>query len=169
MKRHIYLIGFMGTGKSTVSRALKKHLGWDEVDIDAVIEKQQKKSIANIFAEYGEEYFRNLETDCLKQMCEQRASIISCGGGAVLRDENVDIMKKSGVIVLLTATPETVFSRVKHSKNRPILNGNMNIPYIAQLMERRRALYESASQVTVKTDGKTPAEIVAEICGVIEL
>lgn len=169
MKRHIYLIGFMGTGKSTVSRALRKMLAWEEIDVDAVIEEEQQMKITDIFANHGEEYFRDLETGCLSLLAEKESAIISCGGGAVLRNENVEIMKNSGTIVLLTATQETVFNRVKHSRNRPVLNGNMNVEYIGQLMEKRRAAYENASQIAVATDEKTPEEIAEEICRVIDL
>ena len=169
MKRHIYLIGFMGTGKSTVSRALHDSLSWDEIDMDKVIEQEQQMKITDIFAKYGEAHFRDLETGCLKSLSESTPAIISCGGGAVLRSENVEIMQKSGTIVLLTATPETVYNRVKHSTNRPVLNGNMNVEFIAQLMEKRREAYENASQVTVATDGKSPAQIAAEICNAIRM
>lgn len=164
MKKHIYLIGFMGTGKSTVSRELHKVLGWNEIDMDHLIEQEQKMKITEIFSQYGESHFRALETECLRQLSECSSAIVSCGGGAVLRKENVDIMKESGVIVLLTATPETVFHRVKHSTNRPILNGNMNVEYIEQLMEKRRTAYEMASQIVVSTDDKSPSEIAREIC-----
>lgn len=167
MKKHIFLIGFMGTGKSTISRALHKALNWKEVDMDDLIEQEQQMKITDIFAQYGEEYFRDLETACLTKLAEADASIISCGGGAVLRSENVDIMKKSGTIVLLTATPETVYERVKHSTNRPILNGNMNIEYISQLMEKRRCAYETACEVAAITDGKTPYTIAKEIIDAI--
>ena len=169
MKRHIYLIGFMGTGKSTVSRALHRSLAWNEIDVDTVIETEQQTKITDIFAEHGEAYFRDIETACLKSLSERESAIISCGGGAVLCSENVEIMQASGTIVLLTATPETVYQRVKHSTNRPVLNGNMNVEFITELMEKRREAYEKASQVQVSTDGKSPEEIAKEICRVIDL
>ena len=163
LKKNIYLIGFMGTGKSTISRALHDILGWPEIDMDAVIEQEQQMKITEIFARYGESHFRDLETACLQALSEEDASIVSCGGGAVLRSENVELMRKSGTIVLLTATPETVYERVKDSTNRPVLNGNMNVEYISQLMEKRRSAYESASQVRIVTDGRSPEEIAEEI------
>lgn len=169
MKKHIYLIGFMGTGKSTISRALHKRLSWDEIDMDAAIEQEQQMKITDIFAQHGEAYFRDLETDCLVNLSEQDAAIVSCGGGAVLRSENVKLMRTSGTIVLLTATPETVYERVKHSTNRPILNGNMNVEYIAQLMDKRKNAYETACEVRVSTDGKTPDEIAKEIVNAIDV
>ncbi len=168
MKKHIYLIGFMGTGKSTISHALHQSLKWDEIDMDAVIEHQQQMKITNIFSEYGERYFRDLETACLMDLISKEATIVSCGGGIVLREENVEVMKKSGTIVLLTATPETIFDRVKHSTNRPVLNGNMNVEYIAYLMNKRKAAYEAACDLTVVTDGKAPDMIAGEICDAID-
>ena len=89
--------------------------------------------------------------------------VVSCGGGAVLREENRNMMKRSGVIVLLTAKPETILERVKYSTDRPILNGNMNVEYISGLMERRRACYEEAADFTVVTDDKSSEEICQEI------
>lgn len=169
MKKHIYLIGFMGTGKSTVSKALHSVLSWNEIDMDARIEEEQQMKIFDIFAAHGEAFFRDLETACFGEIAKEEAGIISCGGGAVLRRENVELMKQSGSIVLLTATPETVYSRVKHSTNRPILNGNMNVAYISQLMEKRREAYESACDITVSTDDKEPMEIAKEIIAAIDL
>ncbi len=169
MKRHIYLIGFMGTGKSTVSKELHKKLRWTEYDMDQWIEQEQKMQIKDIFEQFGEAFFRALETKCLQDLAQTDASIISCGGGTVLREENVDIMRKSGAIVLLTASPETVFNRVKNSSNRPILNGNMSVSYIEQLMERRQDAYAKASDFSVSTDGKTPIEIADEICRILDV
>ena len=88
---------------------------------------------------------------------------MSCGGGAVLRDQNTQMMKETGKIVLLTATPETVYERVKDSTDRPLLNGNMNVEHIAKLMEKRRELYVNACDIKVATDRKTPQEIAEEI------
>lgn len=163
IKQHIFLIGFMGTGKSTVSRKLRGLLKAREVDMDQAIVRECGMSIPEMFEQFGEGYFREKETQMLRTLSAQAPSVISCGGGTVLRPENVEIMKNSGKIVLLTATPETVFRRVRHGKERPILNGHMNVAYIAQLMEKRRAAYESACDVRVSTDGKAPEAIAEEI------
>lgn len=138
-------------------------LNLPEIDMDAWIENKQQMNITKMFTQYGEEYFRNVESTCLREISLQEASIVSCGGGAVLRNENVSCMKETGCIVLLTAIPETVYHRVKHSTNRPLLNGNMNVEYISMLMERRRTIYESACDCIVSTDGKNPTEIAEEI------
>ncbi|WP_238483742.1 shikimate kinase [Anaerosporobacter faecicola] len=161
--KNIMLIGFMGTGKSTISSYLSKWLGLEEVDLDAKIVEKAGMSIPKIFEQYGEVYFRNLETEVLKEVQQREQLIVSCGGGIVLRDENVAQMKAHGKIVLLTATPETVYERVKDSKNRPILNGHMNVEYIAQLMEKRRERYEQCADLVVATDGKTVEQIGEEM------
>lgn len=163
MKKHIYLIGFMGTGKSTVSKALKNLMEVNEIDLDAAIVKENGMTIPEMFEQFGEKYFRDKETRMLHKIARYHPAIISCGGGTILRDENVDIMRKKGIIVWLTATPETIFERVKDGRNRPLLNGNMNVAYIAQLLESRLPRYQIASDVSVSTDGKKPEEIAAEI------
>lgn len=163
MKNNIYLIGFMGTGKSTVSRSLAELLGYEEIDTDAWIVRQQNKSIPEIFETQGEAHFRDLETRLLEQMKEQQHKIISCGGGMVLREENVSLMKENGVVVLLTAAPQTILSRVEKGTDRPILNGNMNVDYIRGLMEKRTPYYEAAGEVVIVTDDRQPEEIAQEI------
>ncbi len=162
-KKHIVLIGFMGVGKSTISSELKQQSGREEVDTDAWIVEQEGQSIADMFAEKGEEYFRQKETDMIDELGCLEPSIISCGGGMALRDINVKKLQALGEVVLLTAEPETIFERVRYSTNRPILNGNMNVEYISQLMEKRRPFYEKASTIRVKTDGRQISDIAKEI------
>lgn len=163
MDNNIVLIGFMGAGKSTVSEYLKDTYGMDVVEMDQVIAERVGMSIPDIFEIHGEEYFRNLETGLLKELQSRKNTVISCGGGAALREENVVEMKKNGRVVFLTAAPETVYERVKGSDERPILNGNKNVNYIAELMEKRRAKYEAAADVLVATDGRDVQSICEEI------
>lgn len=163
MDNNIVLIGFMGVGKSTVSEYLKDTYGMDVVEMDQVIAERVGMSIPDIFEIHGEEYFRNLETGLLKELQSRKNTVISCGGGAALREENVAEMKKNGRVVFLTAAPETVYERVKGSDERPILNGNKNVNYIAKLMEKRRAKYEAAADVLVATDGRDVQSICEEI------
>ena len=166
---HIFLIGFMGAGKSTVAAALKEQLGWAQLEMDEMIEQRAGQTISSMFEKYGETYFRDKETELLLLLEKEAPSIVSCGGGAVVREENCAFMKKHGRVVLLTATPETVLERVKSSQNRPILNGNMNVEYIRQLQEKRRALYESVADLTVATDGKDVETICREILEGLDL
>lgn len=163
MSHNIYLIGFMGVGKSTIGKLLAEKTKTELVEMDETIEEEQKMTINEIFAGYGEQYFRDLESELIEKIAQQENKIVSCGGGAVLRPENVANMKKSGTIVFLSASPESIFQRVRYGTNRPLLNGNMNVEYIAGLMEKRQAVYEKAADVTVSTDGKEKQEIVGEI------
>lgn len=168
MKKHIYLIGFMGTGKSTVSRNLAEITGYLEWDTDYEISEKENLSIPKIFEKYGESGFRQLETQTLREILLREPSIISCGGGMVLAEENIELMKKSGIVILLLATPETILSRVKNGKERPVLNGHMNVEYIEELMKRREAYYEAAQDQKVVTDGKQPQEIAVEIKRILD-
>jgi shikimate kinase len=163
MNKNIYLIGFMGVGKSTIGRLLAKEMKGGLIEMDETIEAEQGITISEIFVQYGETHFRDLESELVERIAGEEGKIVSCGGGAVLRPQNVANMKKSGNIVFLSATPETIYKRVRHSTNRPLLNGNMNVEYIAGLMEKRRALYEGAADVTISTDEKTTADVVREI------
>lgn len=160
---NIVLIGFMGAGKSTISEYLSTMFAMDIVEMDQLIAEREEMSISDIFETYGEEYFRNLETNLLIEMQEHKNTIISCGGGAALRERNVKEMKKNGRVVLLTAEPHTILERVKDSDERPILNGNKNVEFIADLMDKRREKYEAAADVVITTDGKNVQQICEEL------
>ena len=133
------------------------------VEMDQEIAEREEMSIPDIFATYGEEYFRNLETNLLKELQTGKNCIISCGGGVALREENVVEMKKNGRVVLLTASPETIYDRVKDSNDRPLLKDNNNVEFIADLMEKRKEKYEAAADVVIQTDGKSILQISEEL------
>lgn len=160
---NIFLIGFMGTGKSTTSRELKKMLNMECLEMDDMIVKKQGMPISEIFEKYGEDYFRDIESGLLVELKEKKNVIVSCGGGVVVRRENIGHMREGGTVVLLSATPKTVYERVKNSTSRPVLNGNMNEEYIAELMEKRREKYEEAADIVIATDGKSTTEVCKEI------
>lgn len=160
---NIVLIGFMGTGKSTVSELLKRRFAMEVVEMDQIIAKRQGMSISDIFATYGEEYFRDLETNLLIEMQSKKNMVISCGGGVPMRERNVVEMKKNGRVVLLTAKPETILKRVKNNHDRPLLEGNKNVDFIADLMEKRREKYQTAADIVIETDGKSGLEICEEL------
>lgn len=166
--KNLYLIGFMGAGKSTIAWALAKKCPAKWIEMDQLIEEQQRMAIKDIFAAHGENYFRDLETELLRSFSESTGYVVSCGGGSVLRDENAALMKENGCIVFLRATPETIYERVKDSANRPILNGNMNVEYIRELMEKRRPRYEAVADICVDTDGKDVENIREEILKAVE-
>lgn len=161
--KNIFLIGFMGVGKSTIARILAKELHGKLIEMDETIEAEAGMSINELFEKYGEQYFRDLESALVERIAKEGGAVVSCGGGAVLREENVSRMKESGRVIFLSATPETIYERVRFSSNRPLLKGNMNIEYIAQLMERRRSVYEKAADVVISTDGKEKQQIIEEI------
>ena len=160
---NIFLIGFMGAGKSTISDYLKNALAMDVVEMDQCIVERQGMSISDIFETYGEEYFRELETNLLIEMQSQSNVVVSCGGGVPIRERNVVEMKKNGRVVLLTAKPETILERVKDNHDRPLLENNKTVPFIADLMEKRRAKYEAAADIVIETDGKSELEICEEM------
>ena len=168
LEKHIFLIGFMGCGKSTNGRYLSEMTGAALMEMDQEIAASRGMEIAQIFEQYGEAYFRDLETELLQTLREKTPMIVSCGGGVVLREENVALMKEIGTIVLLTASPETIYQRVKGSTHRPILNGNMNPHCIRELMEKRKPRYEAAADRMVSTDQKNRRQICEEILGMQE-
>lgn len=160
---NIVLIGFMGSGKSTAASYLGRTNAMEIIEMDQIIAQREQMSIPEIFSVHGEEYFRNLETDLLKELQKQKNKIISCGGGAVLREENVIEMKRNGKVVLLTATPETILQRVKYDNSRPVLKNRKTIDGIRELMEQRREKYEAAADIIIPTDSRTIPEICEEI------
>lgn len=160
---NIFLIGFMGAGKSTVAKSLCRMMERELCEMDEMLVKRAGMPIAEIFKQYGEEHFRKMETQLLIDLQQEKNVVVSCGGGAVMREENVSYMKECGKIILLTAEPETIYERVKHSTNRPILNGHMNVDYIRELMEKRKGRYEAVADIKAATDGKSVNEICAEI------
>lgn len=160
---NIVLIGFMGAGKSTISKYLRNMFAMEVVEMDQVIAEKEGMSIPDIFEVYGEEYFRDAETNLLIEMQSKSNVVISCGGGVPMRERNVVEMKKNGKVVLLTAKPETILDRVKDNHDRPLLENNKNVPFIADLMEKRREKYEAASDIIIQTDGKSKLEICEEI------
>lgn len=163
MQGHLFLIGFMGAGKTAVSGQLSMMTGIPVLDTDEQIRRQEGMEISEIFARKGEEYFRDLETQLLKRLQGQSPQIISCGGGMPLRPQNAALMKCSGTVVWLTVSPETVCERLKNDQSRPLLASRRDPAAVAQLMEQRRTAYEDACSLMISTDEKTPKEIAGEI------
>ncbi len=160
---HIFLIGFMGVGKSTISTCLSKISKRKEIDTDKMIAVEEGMTIPELFEKRGEAYFRSCETKLLERLKQEEGFLVSCGGGMAMREQNAVLMKESGIVVLLTASPATIFERVRHSQERPILNGNMNVEFIAELMGKRRKKYEAAADIIVKTDDRDVEEICEDI------
>ncbi|MDD3339173.1 MAG: shikimate kinase [Lachnospiraceae bacterium] len=153
----------MGCGKSTIAAALGHLLGMACMEMDQQIVEQEGRSIADIFADQGEAYFRSVETDLLRSFSDRAGVIVSCGGGVPLREENIHIMKENGLVVFLNADAEIIYGRVKDSTDRPILNGHMNVEYIGELMDKRRPWYEKAADVCITVGHKSTMDVCVEI------
>lgn len=160
---NLVLIGFMGTGKSTVAAYLSRQYDMEIVEMDELLARQEGMSIPEIFQLHGEPYFRSLETKLLKNLQNCQNKIISCGGGAALREENVKEMKKNGKVILLTASPETILERVKKDTSRPLLKDRKTPEGIASLMAQRQENYLAAADFVISTDHKSVAKICEEI------
>ena len=153
----------MGAGKSTVSDYFHAAFGMEVIEMDRIISEREGMSISDIFQTRGEEYFRDCETALLIEMQSRKNVVISCGGGVPLRERNVVEMKKNGRVILLCAEPETVLTRLKEDHSRPLLENNKNVDFIRDLMEKRRAKYEAAADIVIRTDHKSVQEICDEI------
>ncbi len=156
----IYLIGFMGVGKSTVGKGLSERLEYELIDTDELIEEKEGLSISSIFEKKGEDYFRELETDTIKELSSSDNIVVSCGGGIIKNEENVKLMKDSGRVILLTASPESIYERVKDSTNRPLLEGRKSVEGINDLLLERKMLYDRA--YTDKVSADRPVNEVVE-------
>jgi len=165
--KNIVLTGFMGTGKTAVGKELSRMLTMKLVDIDTEIEKSEKMSINDIFRNLGEQRFREIETGMIKKFAIQKNLIISTGGGAVLREENMAALRENGIIFCLNAFPETILKRTSGSSERPLLKVENPLSRIEDLLKLRMPFYKDAG-ITIDTEGKTPLQIAAEIIGIVK-
>ncbi|HNX53294.1 MAG TPA: shikimate kinase [Pontiellaceae bacterium] len=159
--KNIILIGFMGTGKTVTGRVLAERTGMKLIDMDSLIETEQKKTIPEIFAQDGEPAFRQMERELVQKLSKRSGLIISTGGGIVLNPDNVADFEKSGLVVCLTASPETIFKRVEKDTSRPLLSGDKKTQ-IYTLLEKRKPLYEAISH-RINTDGLTDKQTANRI------
>ncbi len=161
---NIALIGFMGSGKTTVGRLLAVRLGMKFIDLDDVIKDKLGMEITEIFSNYGEKYFRDVESQVVKEVFTGvDNSVIACGGGVVLRDDNVRIINQNSVVVYLRISPYEAYSRLLSCRDRPLLNVSNRLEVINQLMRVREPLYLRTAHIVVDVDGRTPEDIVEEI------
>jgi shikimate kinase len=163
MKNNIIIIGFMGTGKTEAGKRLSQLLGFGYLDTDELIEKTENKSITEIFAQNGEEYFRNAESRVLGTLSEYQNLVISTGGGIVLREENVKKLKALGTIVLLTTDPEEIINRLKSDNSRPLLQDKNRRERIDEILEKRNPIYEAAADVEIDTTSISADEVARQI------
>lgn len=164
MKKNIVLIGFMGSGKTTVGIRLSYRLRKSIEDTDKLIEKRQKRTIREIFEQDGEAYFRELETRLLKEAVEKRKNqIISVGGGTPVREENRELLKKLGTVVYFRVKPETVYERIKHDTTRPLLQCENPLEKITELLEQRKAAYEACADIIIDVDELSMSQVVEKV------
>lgn len=164
MKTNIALIGFMGVGKTTVGKALAFKLGKKFVRIDDQIVKLAEKSILEIFQQDGEKRFRELEIEIVNRISEEENIVIDCGGGVILNKVNVDRLKKNSKIILLTAPPEIIFTRISNeNEERPLLDTANKLERIKELSALRESLYKESADFEIDTSNLSVDEVVNEI------
>lgn len=161
---NVILIGFMGCGKSTVGIRLSYRLRRIVVDTDKLIERKAGMTISLIFEKQGEEWFRQMETECLRELLREGDNrIISTGGGLPVKKENHTLLKKLGCVVYLKISPECVWERLRNDTTRPLLQCENPLQKIRELLEKRQALYEAAADLVIDVDGKDMEQVIAEI------
>ena len=160
--RNIVLVGFMGSGKTTVGKLIAEQTGMPLLDMDTIIEERAGKTINEIFADEGEAHFRALERSLVQELAAAEGNVISTGGGIVLNPLNIADFEKNGLVVCLLVDSETVLDRVRHDTSRPLLAGDKASKIVA-LLESRKHLYESITH-TIDTSGRpSPAPTATEI------
>lgn len=164
MKNNLVLIGFMGTGKTSLGKLLAEKLGRGFIDIDQKIEHDAGITIPQIFEMYGEKYFRELEKKAVKEITQRRGLVIATGGGTVKDEENLRLLKSSGVIVCLTTEPEEIFRRTERRGERPVLDSDEDrLSTIKKLLTERQKFYSQADY-TIDTTDWSPLQIMSDIC-----
>ena len=158
------LCGMMGSGKTTIGIQIAEKTGRRWYDTDEMIVDRYGK-ISDIFEYYGEEYFRKIETEIVRELSAQDSLIISSGGGLVLKAENTELLKRNGKIVFLRAKKETLAKRLKVDGTRPLLQAKTEsiLDRLDKLLNERSPIYEQVADLTIDVDGKTPSEIADEI------
>jgi shikimate kinase len=157
---NIVLIGYRGTGKSTVGRLLAGRLGREFVSTDEEIVKRTRRTIPEIVAQQGWDYFRDLESDICRELGSRDQLIIDTGGGAILRAQNVEVLKKNGTLIWLTASVETITKRIGGDNQRPSLTGTKSfVDEIQDVLRERTPKYQAAAEHTVVTDGLTTHQL----------
>jgi len=186
MTHNIYICGFMGAGKTTTAKVLSDRIHLPVFEMDEILESKFHLPISDYFDSYGEERFRREESELLKLISESGPAIVSCGGGITLNEDNIEIMRETGSVVVLEATPETIRERTKDTFTRPLLKQSANneddlelflpsnslmfekemISRIEKMMKRREASYKKAGNLFIQTDEKTPDVVAYEIIGI---
>lgn len=160
----IFLVGFMGAGKSSVGIILADLMGYSFVDMDDDIEKETGKSISELFGTIGEQAFRELESKLLAKISKKEKAVIACGGGVVLHEGNREILAKEGNLVLyLKADADSILQRLEMDEMRPLLQMENKRSEIEKLLQDRIPLYKDVASMEISTDGKSPENIAEDI------
>lgn len=166
-QKNIYLIGYRGAGKSSVARELAEILGWEVASSDQIIAQTTGKTIAEIFSESGEEHFRDLESNVVKELSQRTRTVVDLGGGAVIRPQNRERITKSGIVVWLQADPEVLWQRIASdpvsSAQRPQLSNSSGLEEVRKVLEARQSIYADCAEHTIETDQLSPQEIAQEV------
>ncbi|MCE2400514.1 shikimate kinase [Candidatus Poribacteria bacterium] len=160
--RNIVLVGFMGTGKTSIGKRLSSQLRMRYIDTDSVIEKDSRRRISDIFAQDGEDVFRQLESEAVNKVSKLYNHVISTGGGVVLKEINVTKLKENGIVFCLRATPEEIYRRVGHQTHRPLLQTPDAMETIRTMLAARAPYYAQADH-TVETTDRSFEEVIADI------
>ena len=164
---NVYLIGPMGVGKTTIGKALAKNLALEFIDSDREIENRTGVSIMTIFDIEGDAGFRDREVKVILEMAKRRGIVLATGGGAILRSENRQALRNSGLVVYLHATVEMQLERTRNSHNRPLLNKGSRRSVIEDLMQEREPLYRQEADIVYVTDSRSPQVAAREIASEI--
>lgn len=164
VNNNIYLIGFMGAGKTTIGKKLGQTISYRFLDLDDWIIVREGKSIPEIFNQHGEAAFRKMETDALKSCSEEQKLVIATGGGIVEKEENIEYMKKTGSVIFLDADFSSIYERIKTDPNRPLTKEGVD--GLAKRYSNRLPLYRQAHHI-INTDGKTVDDVLEQIKSIL--
>ena len=161
-KPNLYLVGFMGTGKSAVGRSVAQRLGYEFIDSDQAIERIEGRSIPEIFETNGEATFREMERNFVENGHAASGKVVSCGGGLVVQPGMLELVRSKGPVVCLLASPETIFERTSKSDNRPLLKAGDPLTRIRELLVKREPIYRKAG-TEVLTDGRSINDVATHV------
>lgn len=158
---HLFIVGFMGAGKSTVARMVAEQIGLPCIDLDAEIERHEGMPVTRIFESVGEDGFRARESEALRALESAPRSVVACGGGIVIRPDNRVVLKRLGTVVYLQVTAAEALARVGDVSTRPLLSGPSGMLAATSLLTAREGLYRSVADIEVDTVGRGPDEVAS--------
>ena len=171
MSRPIFLTGFMGTGKSKIGLLLARRLRREFFDTDRMIEERAGETIEEIFTNRGEDAFRSVEHQCVQEAAGRNGAVIALGGGAITQEKNWEVIKNSGILICLEASPETILQRVSRKEDRPLLAGltkPQKLTKIRDMLSQRAPYYDRANIKITSTDDRPPDRIADDLAKRLE-